>query len=112
MGRKKSILNWKKVERAAISGAKGKQIAAMLGIHYNTLVYCCKEDNNCDLCEYLAQKKEEGNQEIHKKLYEVAMNGNTTMLIWLGKQRLGQRDVYKGENNTVVNIWYTLGKST
>jgi hypothetical protein len=34
---------------------------------------------------------------VLKKQYEVAMAGNVTMLIWLGKQLLGQTDVEKSE---------------
>ena len=30
--------------------------------------------------------------ELRKKQWEVAMDGNVQMLIWLGKQYLGQRD--------------------
>ena len=41
-----------------------------------------------------AIKKGRGNIKISlkRKQYQVAMGGNTTMLIWLGKQYLGQAD--------------------
>ena len=38
-----------------------------------------------------------GNMSLRRKQFEQAMGGNTTMLIWLGKQRLGQRDVRRVE---------------
>ena len=38
--------------------------------------------------------------ELREKQWEVAMDGNVQMLIWLGKQYLGQRDTpeHKWEN--------------
>jgi len=37
---------------------------------------------------------------IRRKQAELAMDGNVTMLIWLGKQRLGQRDRFDTEHST------------
>ena len=34
---------------------------------------------------------------LRRKQYEVAMSGNTSMLIWLGKNILGQRDHVENE---------------
>lgn len=41
--------------------------------------------------------RQAGNMSLRRKQFEQAMGGNTTMLIWLGKQRLGQRDVRRVE---------------
>jgi len=40
----------------------------------------------------LTEQKQKGNSFLLGKQYQVAMGGNTTMLIWLGKQRLAQTD--------------------
>jgi hypothetical protein len=42
--------------------------------------------------EQLASGFEHRNASLRRKQFEAAMNGNTTILIWLGKQYLGQRD--------------------
>ena len=34
-----------------------------------------------------------GRASLRRKQFEVAMSGNATMLIWLGKVRLGQKEV-------------------
>lgn len=49
---------------------------------------------------------------LRRKQYEMAMNGNVTMLIWLGKQYLGQTDKLNTEmtNNTTTNIVVDLGE--
>ena len=50
------------------------------------------QDPESDFC--LAYKKgfSETKAALAKKQIEVALGGNTTMLIWLGKQYLGQKD--------------------
>lgn len=41
---------------------------------------------------FRAQKEEMIDAKLHAKQLDVALRGNPTMLIWLGKQRLGQGD--------------------
>lgn len=41
--------------------------------------------------------REGGKMSLRRKQFEQAMAGNTTMLIWLGKQRLDQRDMRRVE---------------
>jgi len=95
MGRTKIDIDWGRVEEMAIKGANGAQIAGALGVHYDTLVNRFKEDNTSDFSQYLTTKKEKGNQLLHEKQWEVAMTGDKTMLVWLGKQRLGQTESSK-----------------
>jgi len=85
-------VDWELVDKYLIGGAKGSQVAAAIGVHYDTLSNRCKEDHNVLFSEYSAKKKQKGNLMLHAKQYQVAMSGNTTMLVWLGKQRLGQTD--------------------
>ena len=92
MARTKAPIDWDRVEKMAMAGANGVQIAAALGIHYNTLDKRSKEDLKCDFSEYLTTKREKGNERLLRKQYDIAMGGDKTMLVWLGKQRLGQAD--------------------
>jgi hypothetical protein len=39
---------------------------------------------------------------LKRKQFDMAMKGNVTMLIWLGKQTLGQRDVPADYNNVQI----------
>ena len=52
----------------------------------------------------IAKGKSEGKIRLRKKQYEVAMRGNTTMLIWLGKQILGQNDQNVGDDYSPLPI--------
>ena len=92
MARTKANIDWDRVEKMAMAGGNCKQISAAIGIHYNTLANRCKEDLNCDFSEYLQTKKEKGNELLLRKQFDLAMQGDRGMLIWLGKQRLGQRE--------------------
>ena len=52
-GRKKFIIDWDEVDNALMEGSNGAQVAAMLGIHYNTLVNKCNEEKKCDFVLFL-----------------------------------------------------------
>ena len=91
-GRKKIVIDWVKVDKVLEAGANGVQVAAMLGIHFDTLSTRCKEDHNSDFSDYSRQKKEKGNVKLLTAQFDVAIEGDKAMLIWLGKQRLDQTD--------------------
>ena len=112
MGRNKIQIKWSKVESMAMAGANGKQIAAALGIHYDTLVTACKRDNNSDFSDYLYTKREKGNNLLLAKQYDVAMNGDRGMLIWLGKQRLDQSDKQQVKQETKQENTYNFDNLT
>ena len=91
-GRPKAAIDWKKVDKALEQGANGVQVAAMLGVHPETLYERCKADNKTNFTDYLTQKRESGNQQLLGMQFQAAKEGSVPMLIWLGKQRLGQKD--------------------
>jgi len=85
-------IDWREVDKYLVAGAKGSEVAAALGISYDTLALRCKQDYNQLFSEYTAKKRQKGDSLLHVKQFQVAMSGNTTMLVWLGKQRLNQTD--------------------
>ena len=92
-GRKKIVINWARVNSALEAGANGVQVAAMLGIHPETLYDRCKEVYKTDFSAYMLTKRESGNEKLLKAQYELAIQENDrAMLIWLGKQRLNQSE--------------------
>jgi len=66
--------------------------AERLGINIDTLADRIKERTGLSFSEYKDQKKEAMRVNIRKKQYDVAMSGNVSMLIWMGKNELGQSD--------------------
>ena len=111
-GRKKFVIDWNKVDNSLRAGSNGVQVAAMLGIHYNTLVNKCNEEKKCDFSDYLAQKRQEGNDVLFGLQYKLAKEGDRGMLIWLGKNRLDQSDkkeIKQHNTGSLININMTGG---
>ena len=111
MARPKVNIDWNKVDKFLEADCEGTEIAAYLGINPNTLYFRCKEDHKVSFSEYLQEKKARGNSLLKVKQFDTAMSGDKTMMIWLGKQRLGkseksqqQLDIHTEKN--VFNITF------
>ena len=94
-GRPSTSMDWNRIEKMAMAGSNGVQIAAAIGVHYDTLANHCEKDKPCGyslFSDYLRAKREKGNDLLLRKQYDIAMSGDKSMLIWLGKNRLGQVD--------------------
>lgn len=92
MGRNKITIDWEEVDKFLMAGCSGQQVADTLGICNDTLFNRCNEVHKMTFSDYSAKKRRKGNSYLHAKQYQVAMGGNVSMLIWLGKQRLQQTD--------------------
>lgn len=77
---------------ALIIWASEAYCAEKLGISVESLATRIKERTGLSFPEYKEQKKEPLRINLLKKQYDVAMAGNVSMLIWLGKNILGQSD--------------------
>jgi len=53
----------------------------------------------------IAKGKSDGKMRLRRKQIEVAMSGNHTMLIWLGKQMLGQSENPMNSDDTKILPW-------
>jgi hypothetical protein len=92
MGRSKAKIDWKKVDNLLKAQCDGVAIAGIIGIHPNTLYLACEEKFKIGFSEYSATKRSEGQELLRAKQYQTAMEGDKTMLVWLGKQYLGQKE--------------------
>lgn len=84
VGRPRLEIDPQLVEKLAGIGCPNKEIAAIVECSVDTL------DRN--FAEVIAKGRENGKTRLRKKQIEVAMSGNVTMLIFLGKNMLGQAD--------------------
>jgi hypothetical protein len=84
VGRDKKVVPPKDVERLAQMGCKDSEIADWFGVDENTLRY--------NFSVELLKGKLALSQSLRQAQIRLAMSGNATMLIWLGKNILGQSD--------------------
>lgn len=71
------------------------EMAVGLDVHVETISLRLNPESEYydpKFSEAVEKGKEKGKSMLRQKQYDLAMEGNPTMLIWLGKQVLGQRD--------------------
>lgn len=97
MARPTTPIDWEQVDRMCEIHCTGEEQASILGVDYDTLNAACKREHNKSFSEYFRQKASSGKMSLRRKQYTSAMDGNTTMLVWLGKNWLGQTDQPEAE---------------
>jgi hypothetical protein len=68
------------------------EIASHFDCSEDTIERAVKREKRVGFAEYYRQKAGAGAIALRRKQFQVAMSGDRTMLIWLGKQMLGQVD--------------------
>ena len=91
-GRPKIDIDWDKVNKNLIAGCNGVQIAGLLGIAADTLYLKVEQKFKMTFSAYSAIKKAHGDALLQRKVFDEAMGDNTTVLIFLAKDRLGMQD--------------------
>lgn len=91
-GRPEIEIDMKVVDDLLISGCNGCQVAAYLGVHEDTLYNQIKRNYGINFSDYTAKKRSKGDAMIHAAQFRKALKQDNTMMVWLGKNRLGQRD--------------------
>ena len=97
MARPEKPIDWKLVDRLLMSDCKGTEIAPHFDMHVNTFYLKVQEEHNVGFSEYSLIKKEHGDSLLRDKQYQKALKGegDNVQLIWLGKQRLGQKEHFE-----------------
>ncbi len=91
-GRPKKPVDWDIISKLCGLHCNQEEIAAFTGVSLDTIERACKRENKINFAEYYRQKKDLGRVSLRRKQWEVAMSGDKTLLIWLGKQMLGQSE--------------------
>lgn len=91
-GRPQVVIEYSKLDAMCAIHCTGEECAAILGMDYDSLNKALKRDGHGGFTDYFTQKGANGKMSLRRKQYDQAMSGNSTMLIWLGKQWLGQAD--------------------
>jgi hypothetical protein len=85
-------IDWKRVDELLLCGCTGTEIAAHYAMHPHTFYDRVADKYKMTFTEYLTQKRSHGNALIREAQHKKALKGDNSMLIWLGKNRLGQKD--------------------
>ena len=83
-GENKKVIDPREVQKLASIGMKTSEIAEYLDIDDSTLNYNFKQ--------YLAKGRHDLKVSLRRAQINLALSGNATLLIWLGKNILGQSD--------------------
>lgn len=103
-GRPKANIDWDKVDQYLIAGCSGAEVAGNLGLEKQSIYKYCEEEKGMTFTQYKQLKRAKGDSLLRAAQFKNAMDGNTTMQVWLGKQRLDQRD--KPEESQIHNHYY------
>jgi hypothetical protein len=85
------------VYRMSLLGCTMEEMAQFFQIDRETLKY--------NFWDYIKQGESETRQRLRNAQIELALKGNATMLIWLGKQMLGQSDNPVNQDASKILPW-------
>lgn len=94
----KKDINPEQVHKLAAIGCTDKEIGEIVGCSHDTLTRRFRDE--------LDAGRANGRASLRRKQWEIALGGNVTMLIWLGKQYLEQSD--KIESKAIEDIIVSL----
>jgi len=83
-GENKKVIDPKEVEKLAALGMKISEMSEWFGVDDSTLNYNFKQN--------ILKGKHNLNCSLRQAQIRLALSGNATMLIWLGRNMLGQSD--------------------
>jgi len=97
VGRKAAEIDFNIVDTALFYGATLDQLRFLLArkgidVSVKTIQRIIEREKDMTFGEYKSYNHGGAKFKLAQKQFEVAMSGNPSMLIWLGKQLLGQSD--------------------
>lgn len=110
-GRPENPIDWDLVDSLLGIQCTQAEICQVIGISNDTLARRCKSDKNLTYAEYSDQKGANGRTSLRRKQYEVAMSGDRVMLIWLGKQWLGQSEKIENKHHFSTDLAERIAKA-
>lgn len=92
MPRPAKHINWDRVEWLLKCGCSGVEIAAEFDMHPNTFYDRVLERYSLCFTELCSIKRANGDVLLREAQFSKALEKDNTMMVWLGKQRLGQKE--------------------
>ena len=96
-GRPRIDIDWDEFDKLCAMQATLNEIAAWFKCSIDTIENRCWEEKEMRFSDYFAKKASIGKISLRRKQFQTAMSGNVSMLIWLGKNWLDQKDKQETE---------------
>lgn len=104
-GRPRYKIDYEKLNAMCQIHCTEVECAYILGINIDTLAEALKRDGHGSFPEYFKKASAGGKMSLRRRQYKSAMDGSVPMLIWLGKNWLGQKDNHEDQNiNSIDKI--------
>ena len=94
----KLTIDWSLVDEMLLDMCEGNEVAAVLCVSQETLFDEIKKRYKLDFEAYRDKKRAETIQTLRKAQLNLSKS-NSSMLVWLGKQYLGQKDKHENPGN-------------
>ena len=101
-GRPKKEIDQKHFEKLCGLQCTLEEMCCYFDCNTDTIEKWCKNTYKMNFSEVFSLKRGGGKISLRRKQFEVAMDGNPTMLIWLGRNMLGQTDKPDTDNSEEI----------
>jgi hypothetical protein len=110
VGRPLKQIDWQKVITLCQIFCTESEIASVMDCHIDTLYEACKREHNCNFPDFFKKHSENGRASLRRSQFKKAMEGHPSMLIWMGKQFLGQKDQIETTAVEPIKLGYDPSK--
>lgn len=108
MARPRIPIDWIAFDNLCAIQCSVLEIAAYFKVSEDTIKRAVKREKKMTFLEYAGDKRRLGHISLRRRQFQIAETGDKTMLIWLGKQYLGQSDKQETEVSNKDGIPFTF----
>lgn len=97
IGRPRIEIPWDQIEELCAIFCTLEEIAAVTKISEDTIERACLREKAIPFADFFKKHSAKGRSSLRRQQFRLAEMGDRVMLIWLGKQYLGQRDNFPSD---------------
>lgn len=91
-GRPRIQFDWSKIKQACFVQCTPTEISHIFECDLETLDTACKREHGIDISTFHKIHSEGGKSSLRRAMFKKALEGNTTMMIWLSKNYMGMKE--------------------
>ena len=101
-GRPEKPIDYNQLQKLCAIQCTGEECASLLECSYEHLNNQLKKDGHGGFLDYFKKHSATGKASLRRRQYKAAVeDGNVPMMIWLGKQYLGQKEPEKATEQII-----------